>query len=55
MGELLEKVGWSKRHFARLMDVDERTVQDWCSGRVSGASYRAGVRYLALVARALGV
>ena len=55
MGEILERIGWSKRHFAGLMGVDERTVLSCCSGSVKGASYRAAMKYLELVARILGV
>lgn len=54
MTEILARIGWSKRHFAKVMEVDERTVHDWCAGRVSGVSYRAAMKYLELVARMLG-
>jgi len=51
MNELLGRIGWSNRHFARLVGVDERTVSRWCSGKENSVS-RA---YLELVARILGV
>jgi DNA-binding transcriptional regulator YiaG len=55
MGELLSRIGWSKRHFADLCQVDVRTVHEWCKGDVEPTSYRLGMRYLELVARLLGV
>ena len=55
MNDILARVGWSKRYFAGVMDVEERTVHSWCAGEVTGPSYRAGMRYLELVARILGV
>lgn len=51
MSELLKRVGWTQKYFARLWGVDENTVGRWCKG---DPNYGA-MRYLECVARMLGV
>ena len=51
MIELLGRIGWSNRFFARQVGVDERTVSRWCSGKENSVARS----YLELVARILGV
>ena len=51
MLELLSRIGWSHRFFARQVGVDEKTVGRWCTGKENPVA-RA---YLEMVARILGV
>jgi len=51
MNELLSRIGWTNRHFASRVGVDEKTVSRWCSGAENSVA-RA---YLEMVARVLGV
>ena len=53
MDQILEKVGWSKEHFALRCDVDVRTVHRWCT-QESGLGYKPAIAYLRFVARFLG-
>ena len=50
MIDLLSRIGWSQRHFASRVGVDERTVGRWCSGEPNPVA----MAYLQLVARVLG-
>ena len=54
MSGILERIGWSKRHFSERLGVSERTVHDWCSGKSEGSGYKAAMAYLQLVGRVLG-
>ena len=51
MVELLRRIGWSHRHFAIQVGVDERTVGRWCTG----AENSVAMAYLRQIARILGV
>ena len=53
MQNLLDRLGWSQAHFARLMGVNKDTVHDWCKEDYegTGAGYKAGMKYLELVVR----
>ncbi len=49
MRELLDKIGWSNRHFAKVMGVDERTISRWLDTEPVAA-----MKYLQLVNRLIG-
>ncbi len=51
MVELLSRIGWSQRHLALMVGVDERTVGRWCSG----SENQVAMAYLRQIARILGV
>ena len=51
MDQLLSRIGWSHRHFAAQVGVDERTVGRWCHGGENPVA----MAYLRMVARVLGV
>lgn len=53
MSGLLERIGWSKRHFSVRLGVSERTVHDWCAGKSEGSGYKAAMAYLGLVVKFL--
>lgn len=55
MVEMLSRVGWSQRYFARLMGVSEDTVNGWCRKGSGGPGKECALRYLELVSRVLGV
>lgn len=35
----LEGLGWTQRHLAKRLDVDEATVSRWISGKQSSPAY----------------
>ncbi len=51
MNELLERIGWTRRHFSGMVGVDEKTVGRWCSG----AENSVAMAYLRMVSKVLGV
>jgi len=51
MVDLLSRLGWTQKHFASQIGVNEKTVSRWCIGKENSVA-RA---YLDLVARLLGV
>ena len=55
MGELLMRIGWSQRHFARVLGISVDTVGDWCADRTDGPGKKAAEKYLEVVVRVLGV
>jgi len=55
MFDLLERVGWTNRYFAKRISVNEDTVSHWVRGDSAGPGYNAGVEYLRVIARILGV
>jgi DNA-binding XRE family transcriptional regulator len=54
MEAILTRIGWTKRHFAKVVGVNERTVHDWCNGQSEGPAYRIAMKYLELMARLMG-
>jgi len=55
MSDILERIGWSQRHFAEVLGVSVDTVNDWCRGRTEGPGKKAAEKYLEVVCRVLGV
>ena len=50
---LLSRVGWTQRHFALWIGVDEDTVSRWV--RKKRATPRLAILYLELLAERMGV
>ena len=50
MQDLLDRIGWSQAHFARMVEVSPKTVGVWCRGNPNPVA----MKYLELVARLVG-
>jgi len=54
MKNLLNRIGWTQSQLARDLDTSENTVSKWCKTDPDTLAYRATVRYLECLARAMG-
>ena len=51
MNDMLMRLGWTQKYFARKVGVDEKTVGRWCTGSPNSVA----LEYLRFACHVMGV